>query len=746
MDNFSENMNMLKNNSLFWSRAGFYVDPITECGKCPEMLIEKEKGIKYHKQAADAGIKIHTSVLFSGWIGVNKYDYTLTDETLDMIMSVSDEILYMPRIKLNVPLDWCEKYPEEVFVYENGPVDPEEIRNLVGTKLQDLNGVLPNTVSIKPEESNNLNGEYKISLQSFASPQWLNDAGEALRRVISHIENGKYGDRIVGYHIAYGLCGETVLWGRPTCKVGDYGICAKREFYKWGISKYITKSALEKAWQQSDLSESNIVIPSKAEREERTANYTDFYRLNDSDVICIDYDKFVSDINVNAMEHFGKIAKECSNNKPIGYFYGYLFIADNPAYTGHLGFDRALESPYIDFFSAPKGYHKKRVGESGGSALPVQSVLRKKYWIEELDNQTHLINYNYSLCKDFNDSRSVMWREACKNISYGSNFWWMDLYKGAFDSEELLAEMSAIEDFAAEIRGKKSESISEIIVVVDENFYYNARKSFEFQYLCWETMRQIALCGAPVDIYRLSDLNEIPLDRYKFFAFLTPQSLTMDKYNDIIKRADKNAVFFWYGVPGIIHEKNSSINICGVKFSNTDLPLINGLTLNSTDNVKFGEVFNAFECFPDDKNFIKIVKEKYKFDFGTLPMFKINKDDNMKILAYYKDGSVAAIENNYNGHKNICFTVASLNAYQWRELIEDAGVFMYSPAGTCVYANSSFVSVFNNAPVKDILHFPTECSSICLQNNIEYTNVAEIPLDMPEHSAFVFKFRNHEIQ
>ena len=70
-----------------------------------------------------------------------------------------------------------------------------------------------------------------IARQSFSSQKWLHDAGIALEKFIDHLETGKYGDRIMGYHIAYGTSGECVLWGRISARYGDYGIGHKKPLF-----------------------------------------------------------------------------------------------------------------------------------------------------------------------------------------------------------------------------------------------------------------------------------------------------------------------------------------------------------------------------------------------------------------------------------------------------------------------------------------------------------------------------------
>ena len=76
--------------------------------------------------------------------------------------------------------------------------------------------------------------------QSFFSQKWRVDATEALRRFIEHVESSKWASRIIGYHLAYGTCGETTQWGSwspdPYHK-GDYGINATKAFLEYAAQK-----------------------------------------------------------------------------------------------------------------------------------------------------------------------------------------------------------------------------------------------------------------------------------------------------------------------------------------------------------------------------------------------------------------------------------------------------------------------------------------------------------------------------
>ena len=118
-----ETVDFLRNNPIFWSRLGFCHDPslYDEDGSIVVFNRNFEQYTRVHDAFADAGVKGHTCILHSGWVGVDTYDYSLTDQVLKSIFSSGKVEYFIPRIKLNPPIDWCRENPTEVLVYEDGP-------------------------------------------------------------------------------------------------------------------------------------------------------------------------------------------------------------------------------------------------------------------------------------------------------------------------------------------------------------------------------------------------------------------------------------------------------------------------------------------------------------------------------------------------------------------------------------------------------------------------------------------------
>lgn len=558
------NKDFLKNNPVFWSRLGFCYDPpIKNQNGKPLVFTENfEKQIESHRDFSVAGVKIHTCILHLGWMGVNEYDYSLTDRVVEAIFSSDEDIFFIPRIKLNVPVDWCRENPEDVFVYYGGPKTKEEIAALVGTEKQDYFGY-------EAPDGYYRSGDYVdkranvggvIARQSFSSKKWLEDAGIALEKLIDRLENGPYGDRIIGYHLAYGISGETVTWGRINKKYGDYGITNRREFYKYGIQKYGSKEKLKEVWLQEGLTEDSVILPSVEQRTGKTESLQGFLRGYPEDRLEIDYDLFVSDANAAALEYFAKIAK-CKTNKLVGAFYGYSLYIDNASYSGHIALERLLNSPYVDFFASPKAYARSSVGEPGGEICPAQSINLKKIFVDELDNRTYLATENAEdiksgfVPKGFNETLTVMRREFSKDLSHDSGFWWMDLGGGWFSSEPLMDEIRNLVELNRSLRQQAHKSIADMLIVYDERSMALIKESVDFHKgFLREFINEAHLSGVVCDIYRQTDLPLIDLSNYRLIVFAFDLYVD-EKTREIIKNLPEDITVAYSYATGVWNEK-----------------------------------------------------------------------------------------------------------------------------------------------------------------------------------------------
>jgi len=652
----------LKSRSVFWSKLGFvYQPPRFYPDGRQIVLYNLDDCVREHRRMYQAGIRLHSSILFSGWTGDNCYDDTETDRTLKAIFNCGDDLKYIPRIKLDVPLDWGKTHPEDMAVYYGGPQDAEQIRATVDTLRHDILGYDAPGYYAEGFVDDRPNRGGVIGNQSFSSSAWLRDAGEALRRVIRHIEEGPYAKRVIGYHIAYGICGESAVWGgfHGSLHCADYGIGHRKVFYEWGLKQYGNEQSLLAAWGKLD-------IPSPEEREGKTTSADAFFRRRAEDLRCIDYDRFMSDVNVNAMEHFARIVKECSADKPVGVFYGYYMNLPRAAYNGHLGYDRILASPYIDFIASPAGYYKRAAGEPGGEQVCAQSINQKKLFFDELDNRTHLAPNGTA---DMAETAAVLWREFVKNIMYGSNFWWMDLGGGWFDSDEICRLIGKMEQLKQSLLAAPCHSCADVLLLSDEKslFYVRADNSLHTA-LLKESVTHFQQCGALIDHYRVADLPELDLGQYKLIVLLNSLHLDAATAAQLRSRIPESATLL------VMYSPDAIAQLADIR--------VVGLPLDA----------DPCEIFPAAW-LSGIPPQSINLSEYSCPLYYLPQYAYLDALVRTRNGQILVGENTLS-RRIIASALPVLSVAVLRRIMERAGVVFYGPAGTTVYGNNLVLGVF----------------------------------------------------
>lgn len=694
--NLDERIEFLRQNPIFWSRFGF----------------EKENGdwekhaqhAKRHKALYDKGIVAHSSIIPVGWIAPDTYDYTETDRLFEMLFSTAPDIVFLPRIKLNVPAGWCAAHPEDVFVYAGGPRTVDEISKLIDT---DVHGSHP------------WRATDVLAQQSFSSKQWISDACEALRRFLIHMESSKWADRIIGYHIAYGTSGETTQWAtwdmNPYHK-GDYGVSATKAFIEYA-------KARGKEYDDLPPIEERFYVEGEPVENNRYHVGTPtldrlFYHTKEDDR-CVIYSEFTRDSNMDAVETFCKVVKDIVPQKVAGVFHGYIAEANNCANMQHTGFDRILSSPYVDFISAPKGYIRVGPTEPGlGQGVP-NSVNRKKLWLDELDNRTHLCTqitrpkHDYP-AKNFAQTRGVYWREFTKNIVFHQGYWWMDLGGGWLDSEEIQDEVRLLNDTAKKLYLERDghKSVAEVLLVIDENVMHHMRPNYDLHdATIGYTGSTVKECGVPVDMYRTADLEEIDLSQYKLIIFLNAFYADIGRLQEILRTASADCRVMWNYTAGIIDKSDGSFGL---------------------DNVKRLTGFSVGE-YP--------IEGTEEHPSNCFPMIYVNEDEGVLPLSRYADGRVRmASVKDTDGRVHILNAMPSdVTVEEMRTVIEDAGAHAYAPVHCVVHADNRFVYVLSerNAHVQITLKERVNCRNEFTGETFE--NVDKVELDMDEGTGAFIK-------
>ena len=602
------------------------------------------------------------------WCGIEQYDFSLIDKYMDALLKDYPHRYFVPRIKLEPPLDWQKAHPEELCVYWNGPTTAEEIRSMVGTSYQDMAGYGTRKQPY-PDE--------RIAQQSFSSKLWVEDACKALTVLIRHME-ARYGSRIIGYMPAFGNCGECMWWGdwrwQGDPRKGDFGLSHKKHFYDWAVKKYGSLAALRSAWNLPDLTEENLPIPTPPERWSINGKDLRGVMLGD-DRRQVDCNEFHSDACFDAIEAFGKTVKEVTG-KAAGSFYGY-FQDPTGGYAGHMAIRRALTTPYVDFYSSPKGYHYCLAGEPGSSQAPGQSFARKKLWIEENDCRSHHSNDKHRKAANFAETQNVFWREIYRALTFKQGFWWMDiggLRDDWYADEDMVKMFKAQADFYKKWSPMPRKDVAEVLFVEDEasNLHTTYLMGPQLN-LRLRLERELRHCGAPVDHLRVADLLEYDLSRYKFIVFCHAFVMPKELWQTIRSRMRPDVHVLW----------NYAAAILDPEFSRENQKTVTGFYTEETpDRLHHNDLYRHIHWHSN------------KPTFRDYPLVSIVQEDGQEVLQASPDGHILTARVRQGQGASIFAADFTLRTPLLRKLLADAGVNIYCPEYCSVLADEKLLGFF----------------------------------------------------
>ena len=570
------------------------------------------------------------------WVGEDRYDFSQIDHDLELICPRGNEMYIFPRVFLDVPSWWEEKYPKE--------------------RCMDDKGVLLR--------------------QSFASEKWREDASRALRALMDHIDASKWRECVVGYHIA---AGGTEEW-TPECYEGeifrlDYSEVNRMGFSKWLEGKYRSVEKLNLAWGCAFRDFSEIRIPSVLQRcyslngvlrdEQREKNVIDFY-------------EYTNDTFADAIVHFCRTVKEHSNfSRLAGAFYGYNIFLIHPD-KGHFALSRVLGSEYVDFIAAT-GNHPEPGGAWSSNATLNSAALHGKLFFCEGDIRTHLTRplgemlphvvsknnyYKTSVWAPLANKEltfSAVKKAIARVLTEGVSVWWFDMFGGAFDDPDV---MDLFADFCVRMKERSGTPLRrDVAFIVDESGVFHMRRNDPpAEYINKRQVDEISRMGAPVDMLEAKDIlcDSFDPDRYRLIilsGFVSP--------SEEIRRA--------------IDEKLRANGRTLLWCQFADCRLTGAETVYDPFRAPSQGVYEN-ECFPDKP--------------VSCPRFSDSAMEGAYALSVFADDhkpSVLAYER--KDYREIVSAVPCLPSGLLREIATLAGVHVYTRKGDVIYAGGNYVAI-----------------------------------------------------
>ncbi|MBT9132332.1 MAG: hypothetical protein DDT33_00846 [Firmicutes bacterium] len=647
-----------------------------------------------NKKMGGTGIVLFTPQIPLGWNGPGKFDYQSVDSLIQCLLKAAPNTLLIPRLELNAPIPWQKENPEELCLYHDAPRDMDSVKNIFSISKHDPAGYQ----------------EGQFSSQSFASERWKEDAREALLRFLDHVTLAPYASRIIGYHLTFGISGESQLWGGWAGKFADYSEPMRRAFGKWLQAKYggdIKK--LREVWKEEVASFEKVQIPSK---EERLQTSLGVFRNSDTEAKVIDYHEFMSVLTSNDVLFFAKALKEATSNRVLcGVFYGYILecIWDiqhtHMQNTGHLKVKKVLDSPFVDFLSAPTTYCKRSIGEAGGCMSVINSiVLHGKLWFNEADIRTNMSSpdANFGRVATAEHTTAVLRREFAYILTNRANLWWMDQGNGWFSSPVILKDLAQLKNIADDaIRlERKPKPVSEgIAVIVDDRTFCHTTLTNElFRPLIYTQRDLFARIGAPYHLYLLDDLSNPGMPDYKMYIFLN--TFYMDAHQRVIvaKKVKQNGNFVvWVYAPGFLIP-NPDINAL------SEMTGMRMLIANEDDSLEV-EILDVKHPITDGLN--------PPYTFGTkdkiTPKFYVNDPDAISLGKLPKGKTGLAIKK-MDGWSSVYIIAPNIPPALLRNIAKLAGVHIYFDQDQVLYVDEHFISIHTNRDVEGVLHLPKKAN------------------------------------
>ncbi|MDD3926554.1 MAG: hypothetical protein PHT33_07835 [bacterium] len=459
---------------------------------------------------------------------------------------------------------------------------------------------------------------------SMASKAWREEVKGDLRRLVEHVKNAPYANRVLGFFLSGGG-GE---WG----DYWDYSKPAQQGFIEWLNVKYGDDvQLLKKKWNDPNITFEAVAIP--AWKELSSADDGIFYDPGKNRRI-IDYLLYHHQLAADTAIDFCKVIKEESDNKKLtGLWNGYMFLPewwqDGDAANNIIAnrrvkmFSRILESPYVDFVTAPYSYQERHSGGCFVSQIPLDSiVLHGKLALVEDDTRTHLSTSHsaYLSCQKYGDdfgkasnedeSIAVLKRNFAGVLTKpGSGIYYFGLGDDGnkwFDSPAILNTVGSFKEIAGNTLAKDKNASNIAVIVSYRSFLYQKINDLSRDFLLNQMYHNLTVVGAPFDTYLDSDLNDkkFPFDKYKMYIFLNSFYLP-DAERQLIRekvcRSGNTVV--WIYASGFIDEESAQVgnisSLTGINVAKYEgkLTRLNCVVNNYTHDITKGLPTNTrFGC------------------------------------------------------------------------------------------------------------------------------------------------------
>lgn len=658
---------------------------------------------------AAAGVHLYSQIIWNWqpgfltpevdwWLGPGQYDFAKIDRQILSIIEADPQAYIFLRVKLNPAAWWVKANPDELACREDGTRAPQ---------------------------------------CSLASEAWEETYERMLRDLIRHIEGSPYAGHIIGYQPAGGEASEWYWWGHDKGLI-DYGPTACKRFRKWLRERYHSDAAaLQKAWNDPQVSFETALPPKKEARE---ASECMLFRDASKAGQVMDFLRFLSSMTARNIVRSCRICKEETGGKKItGVFYGYsLYAAPKCVYNlGFLGLKGVLDSPYVDFLCSPTDYARRRGGEPGNfvSAYTASYLLHGKLYWDEADIRTHLYRGRETYAaKSLPETLAVFERGFGYMLTKGTALWWFTLTGDhTWHQEEMMEDIARMQKIGEAGMADSKEHVRDAAVLVDEETFFHMRMGTGelTSPLLLEMHNKLAVMGAPFDLYLMSDIADERMPDYKLYLFLNPFYVSDAMREAVKKKTRRNgAVSVWFYAPGFIKEDGT--------FSEEAMRDLTGIHLRHRLEERPLDLTVTDFAHPT----LSEVDRSDVFDRTQKlgPIFYADDPDAAVLGRMLPNGEAGMVVRDFGTWRSVYCATPAVPTAVLRGLVRYAGGHVYSTSDDVLYANRNYLMLHTVTGGKKHIALPDARDVYdALQGQLVGRALSSIDTELPDGVTRIYR-------
>ncbi len=555
---------------------------------------------------------------------------------------------------------------------------------------------------VKTLFNNGKNGKFAHAIQpSLASEYYQKEVAEALRRTIRFYEE-TYPGRMAGYHIAGLHTSEWVYDSSYLRETEGYDPCTREGFRKYVAEKYKTDAALQKAWNDKNITLKTVDVPT---HEERKGDGVNFLKEPATSQKLIDFGVYRNELVSDTICRLARIVREEQPGRLVGFFYGYVCVASwygGGDKTGYLSFRKVVDSPDVDFFCTPLHYNGRRRHQSVFTQGFNETVSAAgKIWLNEDDTATYLGYVTadggpsmMSACRTPQETADMLRRNLIFSLINNHAIWWMDLNgAGWFDDPGMWKTMRELIPFEKALQKNPLPHEPELALSFDQKgaMYFMGEHAKEGAPPNFASDHIISLgfSGAPVGVYLQSDILA-GRSKAKVTAFFTNYAMNAKDRAAMRSYAAKNSCI-WTWAPGYIDLETGKASLKAVEettgFKVQKMP--DGVTLEVSVTAEGKKLGLPQKMGPALRYGVpEIVQAK--------PILSPVPRKGDKVLGVYNNGKPAIVLRRVNGKAHVFCGTTVIPPALFRHVGELAKVHFYAPINTPVYSNGREIAVYAN--------------------------------------------------